>query len=406
MIVEIHGAGFQNKGAELMLRTVVDELARRLPACEAAIDPTYGPYRRRCGLSLRQMFPRRTHVGSRGFSRRFSVQKLVAWVSGGKTLGRVLRHRLSLYGCDSLASVQGLIDIAGFAYTDDWGPGATQDFAALTSYYKAKGRPIILLPQALGPFRREETRSAFRRVLDNATLVYARDRQSREYALDLSPESGKLMEAPDITLFYPRVPLGPAAEQAPSYMCLVPNVRMLDQGKEIWGDKYLPYLTEIARESLRHDVPVHVVVHDASGDDLGLARHLCAEISSPAVTLVQETDPIALKRLLAGSLLVVGSRYHSLVAAFSQGVPALALGWSHKYAMLLRDFGCENYAIPAQAPLESVLRCVRELADRGHNAACREGIACRLQEMSAANQTMWDKVIAVLTEHAMAAVLP
>ena len=78
MLIEIHGAGFQNKGAELMLRTVVSELKQRLPRCELAIDPSYGSFGARCELGLRQIFPLRTHVGTPGFSRRFRRQKAFA----------------------------------------------------------------------------------------------------------------------------------------------------------------------------------------------------------------------------------------------------------------------------------------------------------------------------------------
>ncbi len=42
---------------------------------------------------------------------------------------------------------------------------------------------------------------------------------------------------------------------------------------------------------------------------------------------------------------VVGSRYHALVAALSQGIPCMALSWSHKYRELLKPFGLGKYAV-------------------------------------------------------------
>jgi colanic acid/amylovoran biosynthesis protein len=142
---------------------------------------------------------------------------------------------------------------------------------------------------------------------------------------------------------------------------------------------------------------VKVVVHDASGDDLALARRIRDEISSSGVTLVQEEDPVALKRVIARSWMLVGSRYHSLVAAFSAQVPALALGWSHKYEMLFRDFGCERYVVSPQTPMETVLQYVRELADPGVNASCRERITPRLREMYDLNRRMWQLATEALT---------
>ena len=39
----------------------------------------------------------------------------------------------------------------------------------------------------------------------------------------------------------------------------------------------------------------------------------------------------------------MGSRFHALVAALSQGIPVAALGWSHKYAELLGEFGLREF---------------------------------------------------------------
>ena len=76
MIVEIHGAGFSNKGAELMLQTTIQELRRRISDFIPVIDVSYGSYTERSNLSIGQTFPTRTHVGSRKFQLNFQRQKI------------------------------------------------------------------------------------------------------------------------------------------------------------------------------------------------------------------------------------------------------------------------------------------------------------------------------------------
>ncbi|HOP47871.1 MAG TPA: polysaccharide pyruvyl transferase family protein [Desulfobacteraceae bacterium] len=396
MILEIHGAGFQNKGAELMLRTVVKELKQRLPEFKPAIDPAYGPYDSRAELGLLQIFPLRSHVGTFGFSKRFRQQKLFASLLNGKFFRHIIGKQLIDYGCVGLSSIQGLIDIAGFAYTDQWGPQPTNDFAKLTQYYKSRKKPVILLPQAFGPFKKDETRSAFKKVIANADLIFPRDRKSHEYVMELAPDTNKILRTPDITLFSQSVSENEAKTHS-NYVCIVPNIRMLDQGKHQWGKKYETYLIQITKEIIGRGISVRFVLHDSSGDDLKIARYISQKISSQAISVIDETDPFAIKEMIGESLLLIGSRYHSLIAAFSKKVPAIALGWAHKYKMLFEDFGCEKLLILPETSIGAVLECVTALINEDVNLSYRHKIAKQLQKMHLVNQEMWERVIAVLT---------
>jgi colanic acid/amylovoran biosynthesis protein len=399
MLVEIHGAGFQNKGAELMLATTVHELRSRVPDLDVAIDPTYGPFTERARLGLLQTMPPRSHVGTPGFARRFLTQRLFSTGRGTRVLS-ALGLSPGLYGGVPLGAIRGFVDIAGFAYSDQWGGRPTHDLAALAAYFRARNVPVILLPQAFGPFRHDDIRASMQRVLQHATLVYARDQQSLEYLGELGASKARVMLAPDITLFYSGEPSLHATGAEP-YACVVPNMRVLDRGRKGWADRYLPDFVQIARRLAQRGLAVRVVVHDASGEDAALARRCVEDAALPAVRLVEERSPLALKRLLGGSMLVVGSRYHSLVAALSQQVPAVAVGWSHKYEMLFRDFGLQDFVFTsADESVDVLLERVTTLTDTAANAAYRREIGRRLDTFRIANTTMWDDVTTVLTGRA------
>jgi len=172
---------------------------------------------------------------------------------------------------------------------------------------------------------------------------------------------------------------------------------MLDQGKHQWGKKYETYLIQIIKEIIRRGISVRIIVHDASGDDLRIARSICEEVASQGVSIVDGIGPVALKEVIGESLLLIGSRYHSLVAAFSKKVPAIVLGWAHKYEMLFEDFGCEKLLILPETSIGAVLECVTALINEDVNLSYRHKIAKQLQKMHLVNQEMWERVIAVLT---------
>jgi polysaccharide pyruvyl transferase WcaK-like protein len=50
---------------------------------------------------------------------------------------------------------------------------------------------------------------------------------------------------------------------------------------------------------------------------------------------------------------LVGSRFHALVFALSQGVPCTALGWSHKYEELMSQFGVARDCVDHDALSET-----------------------------------------------------
>lgn len=392
MFIEIHGAGFKNKGAELMLRTTVSELRSRIPNYSLAIDPTYGAYELRCDLALGQMFPPRSHVGTKGFRENFFKQKLFTQVKAKKLLEYLWKVYLNMYGCVTLADTQGLVDISGFAFSDQWGSQPIKDFAQLARYYHLHNRPVVLLPQAFGPFKKEETRSSFRTILKSADLVFARDRVSYQYAKENSPNPERILQAPDITLFYPKVLLS-SVDKPSEYVCLVPNSRMLDQGKKLWGEKYELCLAAISQEVIRRGYEVFIIIHDSSGPDLKIAKNLLTQIDSPHISILSEQSPVLIKEFIGNGTLTIGSRYHSLVSSFSKCVPAIALGWSHKYEMLFKDFNCQQFLISHKLSIEDTLKLVDKLIDLDINFLLRKQISERLNVMYEDNCKMWDQVI-------------
>jgi hypothetical protein len=380
MMIELHGAGFNNRGGQLMLRTTAERLRARGPV-ELCMESLPGDT---IGYGIRPLRP-----SVRPFKQ---AKPVPLFFFGSRLAGRVMPPGP---GYARRRDPSALIDISGYAFGDSWGPRRAGNFATRCAYYKKHGHPVALLPQMLGPFEKPAVADAFRRVLRIADRVYARDQVSLDAVLALDPPDGVVRLAPDLTIFLAEHPAPAISADGLPYACIVPNMRVLDSGKDkaAWQPVYLNRLEAAARGMLARDLAVRIVVHDASGDDRQLAQQLHARV--PEATLFSDADPVVLKSYLGGAELVIGSRFHALVASLSMGVPAIALGWAHKYRMLLADFGLPELVHGPTDPDTHLMGLIDELCGAAGKTA-RATIDGALERMRPVHDAMWQDVFRVL----------
>jgi polysaccharide pyruvyl transferase WcaK-like protein len=106
-------------------------------------------------------------------------------------------------------------------------------------------------------------------------------------------------------------------------------------------------------------------------DVLQLARH------RDRVIVARDRYPAPLlKGMVSRAEVAVGSRFHFIVAALGAEVPALAIGWSHKYREMMSMLGQEEFAVGYEAAADAaVLVRVRDLWNK------RAAIRLRLAEV-------------------------
>ena len=324
MNVEIRGADFVNKGSELMLRAIVEEFSRSCPAASLVMDARVGSFQKRARLGMLQK-PMRSE-----------------WKLGGALIDLMWRKKtMERYGICPANDIGVILDASGFAYTDHFKAKITVNIARRAKKWKKAGKKIVLLPQALGPFEREETREAIRSVVDHVDLIFPRDRDSYEHVVRLTGERKNIKIRPDFTNIV-KGEMPPSFEADTPRACLIPNFKMIEQTDETVRKAYVPFLAECARYLMEVGLNPFLLVHEKK--DGGLAAQV-KEKSGLDLDIVEEDDPIFIKGIIGASFLVVGSRYHGLISALSQGVPTVATGWSHKYELLYEDYGCPEFLI-------------------------------------------------------------
>jgi colanic acid/amylovoran biosynthesis protein len=375
MFIEVTGVSTRNKGAELMLIAVQEHYLPCAPAVRLAVDHTFGEYseRARYGLWTRPV------ASKLGWS---------AWTT--QLMPRPVRNACGLV---LEKDIDVVIDAAGFAFGGQLGPRRCEKFASDVRRWKQQGKKIVLLPQALGPFDTPRLQKAFREVLSAADLVYARDRASFAHCAELEAPSANLRLAPDFTnLVAGELPPGFEPHSRTAY--IVPNHRMVEKTDESAGKSYLPFLTQVVQELRRLDLSPSILLHDVGVDET-LVEPLQRSLSAP-IPVLREPDPRRLKGILGCARVVVGSRFHALVGALSQGVPCLGVGWSHKYEMLFEDYGCAECLVPLTATCEEIRGLLSRMAadpDRSQAVAGLQRASAKQLQRTIA---MWSEVDALL----------
>lgn len=378
MLIEVRGVGVGrvNKGAELMLRAMVRQRDAWGGAVDLVVQPIAGPYRDRAQLGLYQ----KLWVGRMG---RFAGE-LARVVPAG------LRHR---YGLVADGEIAGVLDASGFAYSDQWGAGATEQLARMSARWRRQGKRTILLPQALGPFTQPRVRDGFRRALDSVDLVFARDRVSLEYVRALGPSRARVVQAPDFTVAMPGT-LPPGYAPRPGQVAVVPNLRMVDKGEAGAREQYLSALAACVRHLRARGYEPFVLVHDPTSDFV-VAEQL-RERTGGELRVVHEDDPSHLKGILGGCHAVVASRFHALVSALAQAVPSLAMGWSHKYDMLFEEFGASECVVKVTDPEQGMLAQLDRLLEGPERERTVAALAAGGAVMRQRTVEMWAQVADVL----------
>lgn len=396
MIVDLKGVEFGNKGAELMLHAVLGRLRAGLPDVEFALTPgPNAPYRRVAAVGAWQRLrlpgaPIDVGALSYAVPRRFR---------------RVARR----YGVVMEPDVAAVVDASGFAYGRVWGDRPLDSVAREVERLARRRKPYVFLPQAFGPFDGTRAAARFGRALSHASLVCARDAESRAHLASLPGAAGAPIEQfPDFTLDVPGDPEAASRWSVDRRTALlIPNAEMAGPRNPdaAWRDGYLPLMLAIAARLralgyeprvLNHEGPADAALCDTlAGADAGAAAR--ASPARGASAGVITGDAVELKGVIGAAGLVVSSRFHGCASALSSAVPCLATSWSHKYAALFEDFGVADGVLERRDPDEACRRLDRLASEA---AAVSAGLRQRRPGLVARIDAMWQRVLQILASAA------
>lgn len=381
--IEIRKAGFINKGAQLMLLAILNQLRNRyddlIIVSETTGEAGEFPYKEVVKLG---MLPKG--------SLQVKNQNL-------DFLFRILHPRiLQKFGIILNKQIDVVIDAAGFAYSSQWGEAPVKNLLQKVLIAAKHKSLYILLPQSFGPFESSRIKANFQKALRHIALVFPRDEFSRSSIEELAPPNKfSLKVYPDFTNLIDGV-VPKFFDSSLHNICFVPNQRMLDKLSPLSNESYIDLFVHAIGHLHKTGHKPFLLVHETQ--DNPLVNTIAAQLDFK-IPIICEDDPLKIKGIIGSCKLLIGSRYHSLVSAFSQNVPAIGTGWSHKYQALFEDYDALDYLIGMDQSKQEFIDIVDDCLSPSKHKLLREKLMIKSREYKNLSLEMWDVVFTCIDSH-------
>ena len=377
--IVLSGIETNNKGAELMLYAILQEIERKFPEAEVYL-PIFAV---RQGLSYVNT---NLKLKDKPCS---SLKKMARKFHFPGILRRLHLPYLFLDDVFPVKDVKLFIDGSGFAFSDQWKLSnyTISYWEAILRGYHGQGTKIVFLPQAFGPAEHPNTKRAFALLSKYADLIMPRENVSLSYLQKHHVDNSKLYKFTDFTSLVKGIVLEKYAHLK-NAVCVIPNLRMIDKGI-ITLEDYVSILMEVMQSSMNKGFNVYLLNHEGIGDER--LSYECSKRLGNRIEVVTGLKALEVKGLIASSYMCISSRFHGVASALNSCVPCLATSWSHKYEELFSDYGMENSVLDLK-DLDACLSKVNEYLDKGNNKKIREHLALQVPRIQNETREMWNLI--------------
>lgn len=269
MNIEIRGTGNHNKGAEMMLLTILQEF-RKLDKNINFIIP---PLINNCEYD----FYSKLDLKPKAWFEYKSIQF-------GALARFIPKKLLKMYGFVLDSEIDVILDASGFAYSDQWGIKQTKLTSKYIKKWKNDNKKIIFMPQAFGPFKNKNNIKNMKIIIENSDLIYARDQSSFKMIKALNKTTKNIHLASDFTILFEGI--------KPNYfnkdihqVCIVPNVRMIDKLDNPLN--YISIFVKAINYFQKNGLKPFFLIHGGN-EDLELAKKINSQLNIKIDTLNEE----------------------------------------------------------------------------------------------------------------------
>lgn len=378
MKIVLSGVETKNKGAELMLYAILQEIERKHP--DAIVYIPYSDIRQGLGYVTTSL------------DFRFTPLSQFIYKTHLVRVFRQLHLPLKwLYKANIVKHADYFIDASGFHFSDQkkkLTPAKVKRWKVILKRYSDQGTRIVFLPQAFGPAQKTNTLNGLKVLSKYASLICPREQTSYNYL-----EQSGVVNMNKVKLFTDFTSLVEGVfpedyKHLKNGICIIPNLRMVDTGT-ISKEKYIGLISAIVNSCKATGHPIYLLNHEGKEDEQ-LAFE-CKKRIGNHIEVVTGLNALEVKGMIASAYVVITSRFHGLASALNSCVPCLATSWSHKYSELFNDYGLSDCVLPLDNN-EKVIEKVSSFMEKNKNAEIRQHLSARVKMIKSQTTDMWNTV--------------
>lgn len=262
---------------------------------------------------------------------------------------------------DELMSADAIIELTfGDTFTDTYYGRILWFYNSLrlTLEYLSK-KPVYFFPQSIGPFKSVFGRAFARIVLNNSKMVALRENYSIQNVVNLGVENSKIHFIPDMSFWLPIAPSTDALKilqengvyksSSRKLVGILLSANILTRRKTKMSLKTAAKAIDCLIESLDADI-----VFIPHGTSIGphfdtckfsLLIHKMLKNKNKAIVLTKDYTVEELWGVIGQCDITISTLTHPVMSSLRQGIPVIALSYSHKTLGIMKLFGMERYVL-------------------------------------------------------------
>ena len=355
------GGQLFNKGAQAMTFITVDEIKKRFPDHNIILISSKD-YKREDVEKDNYKFdimpePRLRFLFFAGLTNKIHVLKKVSVTDNNKTI------------IDTLHNTEYVLDISGYRLGSDWGCDLSIYYCLQVMLSHMCGAKVYLMPQSFGPFlykgrKAKLTNRLILKCLPYAELIMAREIEGynllrRKYKLKNVIKTYDMVlqnEGVDISNIYHIKPQFNLPEISCDSIAIIPNSKLLKYGSLNEIDNIYDSIIDTLH---LYNKKVYFLFHSSEDREICINLYEKYKKSFDDIYFIDvDLSCLEFDRVVAKFDFVVASRYHSIVHAYRNSVPAIVLGWAIKYKELMKIFNQTEYHFNVRESFD--IACVKD----------------------------------------------